>query len=151
MLIQRFDNTIQLTGITETTPDNFAVLVTEPNTLGPRPVQNFSQMSSLWNVSFGCCDESERRVNNLSFAPKASRIGGPYTDLVLLSGLTTVTDYKGETKILASSSLAGEIYHLDTKTGVASVYFNHSTMVPGINGIRGDLDTVRYTNAVKGI
>ena len=122
-LVHRFPG-LWLTGITETTPDTFYVIVANSTlkALNPTPGSN-----RIFKVAFST-PKSPAEISLVATVPKA----------VFLNGLTTLSP----TTLLASDSTLGVVWAIDVIRGTSRIVIQDALMAPtpvlplGINGIR---------------
>jgi hypothetical protein len=110
-------------GITETSPDNFAVTVTTR--------QGFSVRSAIWNLNVSSAEVKATKVaDNIS---------------VMLNGLALFSPGV----VVATDTIGGNIYRIDLKTGSAAVAYNQAGR--GVNGVRVKGKYVYYANLFSGV
>ncbi|KAJ9655171.1 hypothetical protein H2201_008868 [Coniosporium apollinis] len=135
-LLYSFTGLNTTTGITEVTPDVFAVVVGNyslaTGTVTPRSF-------SVWEVDLR---SHEPAISKIADLPEAA----------LLNGMTTLSSRKGT--ILISDSGLGVVWRLNTRTGEYAVVLDDKTTRPvpgaelqiGINGIRRLRDYLYFVN-----
>lgn len=136
-VLHRFDGYGGLAGISQLTPDVFALVV------GNYSVSEFKGIPgsfSIWTINLTSGSPVVKKVTNI---PEAQT----------LNGLTTVTS----SLILVADSAVGSVYSVNIDTGAYSTTitdprFQPSALFPlGINGIHTRGSTLYFTNSALGI
>ncbi|KAL6717265.1 hypothetical protein ACLMJK_005180 [Lecanora helva] len=144
-LVHRFPSGFSLLGITETTPDTFFVVVSNftVSTASTAPGSN-----TIFRVAF----DSPNATATASITHVAT-----IEDAKLLNGLTTLNNHT----ILAADSGRGQVWSVNTDTGVAKIVISDPLMAPtspnglnsiGINGLHlRDSSTLFFTNTAQAL
>ena len=136
-VLHRFDNATGLAGITQVTPDVFAVVV------GSYDVQAFKGIPgsfSIWTL-------------DLSKSPVVAKKIADIPEAQTLNGMTTVSS----SLVLVADSAAGCIYSVNIATGahqkvISDPLFAPNAMIPlGVNGIHTYGSTLYFTNSAQGV
>ncbi|KAI1075523.1 hypothetical protein F5B20DRAFT_585119 [Whalleya microplaca] len=136
-LVHTFDGANGLGGITEISPDTFAVIAGQYSGAGS-PVPG---TYAIWEVSFRNSTHSVRKITDI---PEAG----------LANGIATVPTYGGKV-VLISDSFLGSLWRLDTQTGryesvmkVTEMGVKDGAEFPiGINGVKVRDGYVYWTNS----
>jgi len=141
-LVHTFTSHLGLLGITEVTPDVFAIVVGNVSLQNPDPAVG---TYGVVTIDLGGYPSSTPKVLSDIAIPEA----------LLLNGLTTLNPLEG--LVLAGDSSHGVVYSVDVHSGNYSVVLQDDTMAPapsmsnspGINGLKIRGEYLYYTNAVK--
>ncbi|KAI1129958.1 hypothetical protein F5Y10DRAFT_290389 [Nemania abortiva] len=134
-LLHTFDNVTGLLGITETSPDTFAILsITFSETMAPVPGS-----SAIWGVSF---DHDKLRTRKIASIP----------DIIVPNGITSIP---GSSTVFVTDSTGGTITRCDTQTRACEVILNNPETAPspgsseptGANGIHYRCGYLYWSNS----
>ncbi|KAJ3532998.1 hypothetical protein NM208_g8178 [Fusarium decemcellulare] len=143
-LIHRFHGYTSLLGITEVAPDVFTVAA---GNLTLSPLVPTPGSFSVWQVDY-------KRVgnNNIRVAKVADLTGATF-----INGMTTLDACFGT--ILLADCAAGQVIHLNTRTGKYTVVHDNPVLKPisgnatpiGVNGLELDGKWLYFTNTVQAL
>ncbi|MCJ1451608.1 hypothetical protein MMC28_001948 [Mycoblastus sanguinarius] len=139
-LLHHFDDALWLTGITETSPDTFQIVVAN---------------GTLKNLDVA---PGSNRIYTVSFPPGSDvpdvSLAATVPDAEFLNGLTTLNP----TTVLAADSQKGVIWAIDTVTGASRIaiddpLFKYTPAIPnlGVNGLKLRGSTLYFTNSAQAL
>ena len=136
-VLHRFDNATGLAGITQVTPDFFAVVV---GNFSVQALKGIPGSFSIWTIDLTKSAPAVKKITNI---PEGQT----------LNGMTTVSS----SLILVADSAAGCIYSVNIATGayqkaIQDPLFAPNAAVPlGVNGIHTQGSTLYFTNSAQDI
>jgi hypothetical protein len=136
-LVHRFEGAQSLLGITEISPNKFAIIQSSQNDKLPTKPR-------IWSLDRSA--NTTGSVNGTSSGPTAllATIDGPKW----LNGLTSLESGK---TVLAADTMGGRVYRIDLDSGASSMILDASVVGVGVNGLRRKGKYLYWTNTFEGM